>query len=69
MMRVMTFHFSHRVPGGLLFSSWRIDSVGGEFIKNIDAVRIFVVMTSDMVLHAHRLSRSHSGGICVGVTL
>ena len=26
----MVFHFSSRVPGGLLFSQWRVMSVPGE---------------------------------------
>lgn len=30
MMPLMVFHFSSRVPGGLLFSGWRVSSVSGE---------------------------------------
>ena len=30
MMRLMTFHFSSTVPGGLLFSQWTVQGLGGE---------------------------------------
>jgi hypothetical protein len=30
MMPLMTFHFSSQVPGGLLFSQWKVTSVSGE---------------------------------------
>ncbi len=29
-MKLMTFHFSSTVPGGLLFSQWTVQNVGGE---------------------------------------
>lgn len=30
MMSLMTFHFSSRVPGGLLFARWKVDSSTGK---------------------------------------